>query len=54
MRVVPRWAADIVELKLINDRWTDETGAPIEFESLYLEGDLTGTLEMPEVSTAVS
>jgi hypothetical protein len=54
MRVVPRGAPDMVELKLINGQWTDENGASIEFESFFLQADMTGTLEMPEVLAVVS
>ena len=56
IRVVPRHSADTIELRLSQGQWTDENGAPIDFEAFVAAADvdISNILDIPLACAAAS
>jgi hypothetical protein len=54
MRLVPRGAADTLELRLNYGQWHDEDGAPVEIEWLISEGHAAEVFSQPVAARALA
>ena len=54
IRAIPRDGADTLELSLQYGQWCDETGAPVEVESLLSDGDASVFAGMSEAYEAAA